>query len=214
MADIVLGIPNLRTLKRVLRKYKVPIDAWNGEGHILQVEDLFEEICFGDCVLILRTKTKKEPIQLIRKVWRAQTYIFRIGKFVEVLVEHQQFHNGHEAPCDRDVVSEKQRKYKSETARAACIRCFKEELQIILIGFGHLIVKLRTHKSFSTSSRSYPGLPTESHITYFRWIMPKEYWRDEYIEVGKKKTSIFSWVRWDKPIPVPWNRTQEKSLAA
>ncbi len=189
MADIDLDIPDLRTLKQILKKYKVNTKGWGKHKHTKSVEYLFGEIEHHDCVLVDRKG------KLLRKACRAQAYIFHTNKKQKLhLIERQVFENGYKTRRNRDVsVSEKYRCSQGETALEGMLRGIREELGID-VAEPLQLKRIRSKFTYSKSSRSYPTLRSESDITYYLWKMPRRYWKEEYVEKSDHKTTIFSWV--------------------
>lgn len=77
-------------------------------------------------------------------------------------------------------------------AHKAIARALSEELDGVRT-FTHLISFGAT--AMVKKSSSYPGLKTKFLVHNFSVNLPKEEWKQEYVEYGKEKSTYFVWVR-------------------
>lgn len=132
--------------------------------------------------------------RLVYKTRRARSIILRKnhGK-LEMLFEKRIFANGTVMePSEKFSVSEKLNLLSGETALAGCVRGLEEELEIVGIN-PELFVFCEEYLGKIHKSRSYPGLWSQTHVTLYELMLPREFWKKKYIEPCGFCESHFLW---------------------
>lgn len=165
-------------LQEYLQILGVPLARW-GRGGTKTLEHLTSEINKGECRIngIVRT---------------TQTAVCHVCyKGLELHEVCQVFSDG--SICHRHLpwgsVGEKMQ--IGENALGAIMRGFKEELGIMLPDF---FFRYKEGKVLPIKpSGSYPGLVTLNQQSRFIVMMPKDFFREQYIEWQVDKSTYFEW---------------------
>lgn len=189
----VILVKDMSQLRRVLKEYAVPSAGWRKTR-----KQLLTQILAGESVLCARKGT------LYRFTWRAQANAYRVtpkGR-EEKLFETEQIVNGrHRKPTKRVSVSEKMMVFPiivkdkaraPETALQAIVRCFFEELGVLVRQKD--FTPLRRFVMRPKRSRSFP-IPVINCIFLFEFFFAYNKTKETYVEIRERKKTTWGWGR-------------------
>ena len=186
-------VKSVDQLREILERSKVNTNEWTKS-----VNDLYDEIHSGESSIkedniLLFDLSDDWKGDLVRKVRVAiVTCAYECpesGEKYELYEDKQVLSDGTIKRRGFNHISEK--KKKSETSVDAAKRGLSEELGINEIDNERLVF-IQRHAKYG-QSQSYPGIDNIYVIYEFLYDMEPKFYREEYVEVQKDKSTYFKW---------------------
>ena len=159
-----------------------------------QIRELFKDYNFNlekDINDLIKEVTEKETkIEIINNI---PTRVLSIGickiiyKNSQLIEVEQKFNNGKIRNRNQPVAGKLR---YTEDPKLEMIREIHEELGINL---NEINIEFIEQKITHNMSPYYPGVPCVWYEHIYTWHMPEHLYKEEYIEIDEKKTSIFQW---------------------